>query len=78
MVTFEVKRPTSLELCEAYSSTQPGKILGLRSDSIALILQMANVNSESRVLLVDKTKGLLTGALIERGVSEIMCIEFAP
>lgn len=44
MVTFEVKRPNALELCEAYSSTQPAKIQGLRSDSLALIMQMANIN----------------------------------
>jgi hypothetical protein len=29
------------------------------------------------VLLVDKTKGLLSGALIERGVSEIMTVELS-
>jgi hypothetical protein len=29
------------------------------------------------VLLVDKTKGLLSGALLERGVSEIMNFEFS-
>jgi len=44
MVTFEVKKPNALELCEAYSSTQPAKIQGLRSDSLALIMQMANIN----------------------------------
>jgi tRNA (adenine-N(1)-)-methyltransferase non-catalytic subunit len=37
-VTFEVKKPTALELCEVYSQTQPNKILGLRSDSLALML----------------------------------------
>jgi tRNA (adenine58-N1)-methyltransferase non-catalytic subunit len=74
-VTFEVKRPTALELCEAYSQTAPTKILNLRSDSLGLLLQMANVNAESRVLLIDKTKGLLAGALIEKNVKEIMHME---
>jgi hypothetical protein len=36
---------------------------------------MANINSESRVLLVDKTKGLLAGALIEKNVKEILHVE---
>ena len=29
------------------------------------------------MLLVDKTKGLISGALLERGVSEIMTVEFS-
>lgn len=36
---------------------------------------MANVNAESRVLIVDKTKGLLAGALIEKNVKEIVHLE---
>jgi hypothetical protein len=36
---------------------------------------MANINSESRVLLVDKTRGLLTGALIEKHVKEVLHLE---
>jgi hypothetical protein len=54
---------------------QPNKILGLRSDSLAMLLQMANINAESRVLLLDKTRGLLAGALIEKGVKEILHVE---
>ncbi len=75
LVSFEVKKPTALELCEMYSQTQPGRILNLRADSLALLLQMANVNSDSRVLLIDKTRGLLAGALIEKNVKEIMHVE---
>jgi hypothetical protein len=36
---------------------------------------MGNINSDSRVLLIDKTKGLITGALIEKNVKEIMHVE---
>jgi len=36
---------------------------------------MANINYESRVLLVDKTKGFIAGALIERQVPEILHVE---
>jgi len=41
-------------------------------------MQMANISAESRVLTVDKTKGLISGALIEHGVAEIMVVELAP
>ena len=76
-VTFEAKKPTALELCEAYSQTDPKKILNLRSDSLALLIQLANINAESRVLLLDKTKGLIAGALIEKNVKEIMHMELS-
>jgi hypothetical protein len=36
---------------------------------------MANINQESRVLLIDKTRGLLAGALIEKNVKEILHVE---
>jgi tRNA (adenine58-N1)-methyltransferase non-catalytic subunit len=74
-VTFEVKKPTALEICEAYTQNQPNRILGLRSDTLGLMMQMANINAESRVLLIDKTRGLMAGALIEKGVKEILYVE---
>lgn len=44
----------------------------LRPDSLALMLHMANISAQSRVLLVENTKGLLAGALIERSVPHIL------
>ena len=41
------------------------------------MLNYANINYESRVLLCDKTKGMITGALIEKDVREIMNVDFA-
>ena len=38
---------------------------------------MGNINAESRVLLIDKTKGLLAGSLIEKNVKEIMHVELS-
>ena len=34
------------------------------------------MNYDSRVILVDRTKGLLTGALIEKDVNSILKIQF--
>jgi hypothetical protein len=39
------------------------------------MLNLANINAESRVLLADKTKGLITGALIEKDVKEVLHVE---
>jgi len=38
---------------------------------------LANINAESRILLLDKTKGLIAGALIEKNVKEIMHMELS-
>eukprot|EP00347_Sterkiella_histriomuscorum_P021361 403334251 len=77
LVTFQVKKPTAFELCNVYSQTNPVKIMALRPDSLGLLLNMANINYESRVLLCDKTRGLLAGSLVERDVREIMHVEFS-
>jgi len=77
LVRFEVKKATALELCEAYNQAAPNKIQGLRSDSLGLMLQLANICSESHVLLIDKTRGLLAGALIEKHAKEILSVELA-
>ena len=74
---FEVRRPNAVDLCEAYFARTPEKICGLRSDSLALLLNMANVSFESNVLLVDNTRGLLAGALIEKCASYILRVEFS-
>jgi hypothetical protein len=50
--------------------------MGLRPDSLGFLLNYANINYNSRVLLCDKTKGLITGALVEKDVREIMHVEF--
>ena len=74
-IRFEIRKPNALDLCETYSANSPDKIGGLRPDSLALLLNMANVNVNSRVLLIDNTKGLISGALIERDVSSVIKIE---
>jgi hypothetical protein len=41
----------------------------LRPDSLGYIINMANISTMSRVLLVDNTKGLVAGALCERSIA---------
>ena len=51
--------------------------MNIRPDTLALLLNFANINAESRVLLVDKTRGLVVGALIEKEVTEVVHLELA-
>ena len=76
MVTFEVRKPDALEMCDFYWQCYPEKIFYLRPDMVGFIMNMANVNFESKVLLVDSTRGLLSGVLVEKQVKYSMKIEF--
>ena len=75
-VWFEARRPTALNLCETYHRSSPDRICHLRPDSLALLLNVANVSFQSRVLLVENTKGFLSGALAERAVAYALRVEF--
>lgn len=43
---------------------------------LGYILNIANLNYESRVMLVDNTRGLMAGAVLERGVNHCQIVEF--
>ena len=58
-VWFEARRPTALNICETYHRSSPERLCNLRPDSLALLLNMANLSFQSRVILVDNTKGFL-------------------
>lgn len=61
-----VRRPFVRSICDAYFRKYPARIGCLRSDSLALLLSMANVTAYSDVLVVDMVGGLVTGAVAER------------
>lgn len=61
-----VRRPTATSICEAMYVKHPGKIGGLRVDTLALMLSLANVGAYARVLIVETCGGLVTGAVAER------------
>ncbi|QCD98800.1 hypothetical protein DEO72_LG7g77 [Vigna unguiculata] len=61
-----MRRPVARSICEAYFKKYPSKIGFLRVDTLSLLLSMANVSSNSDILVVDMIGGLLTGAVAER------------
>ena len=76
MVSFEVRRVTAIEACDFYYQYYPDKICHLRSDMLGYVLNYANVSFESRVLLVENTRGMMAGAVAERGINYCMRVEF--
>ena len=75
-MTFEVRKPTSLEICEAYFSCYPDRICFLRPDMLGFMLQMANISSESKVLIVENTRGFISGVMMEKEVKYGLRVEF--
>ncbi|XP_074274715.1 uncharacterized protein LOC141598821 [Silene latifolia] len=61
-----VRRPFVRSISNTYFKKNPTKIGYLRSDSLSLLLSMANITAHSDVLLVDMVGGLVTGAVAER------------
>ncbi|KAH9607054.1 hypothetical protein KSS87_013829 [Heliosperma pusillum] len=61
-----VRRPFVRSISDTYFKKNPTKIGYLRSDSLSLLLSMANITAHSDVLLLDMVGGLVTGAVAER------------
>jgi tRNA (adenine-N(1)-)-methyltransferase non-catalytic subunit len=76
LVTFEVREPDSLEICEAYFHCYPDRISFLRPDMLGYMLQMANISSESKVLMVENTRGFIPGVMIEKQIKYGLRVEF--
>ncbi|CAD6572124.1 MAG: tRNA (adenine(58)-N(1))-methyltransferase non-catalytic subunit trm6 [Cyphobasidiales sp. Tagirdzhanova-0007] len=58
--------PTVHNVCQYYFQLEPKKIRDLRPDTLAQMMALGNVRPGARVLVVDETSGLLTGAVAER------------
>jgi tRNA (adenine58-N1)-methyltransferase non-catalytic subunit len=56
----------SRNLCNHFIEREPQKVLDLRLDTVGQILNLANVQYGGKYLVMDDTKGLLLGAIIER------------
>ncbi|GMH36731.1 hypothetical protein BSKO_04604 [Bryopsis sp. KO-2023] len=59
-------KPTAATVCEAQFSINPEDICHLRADALAIMLNLANVSANKRVLVVESCMGLVTGAVAER------------
>lgn len=59
-------RPTTRLLIQAYTAKNPEKLCYLRIDSLAGMLHRCNIRSGARVIVVEGSQGLLTGAVLAR------------
>ena len=54
-------QPCARSLTDYWFQKQAAKIGGLRTDSLAILLSLANISSGSRTLIVDGIGGLIAG-----------------
>lgn len=66
IMKFVVLRPSTRLLCEMYFNKSPSKHVQLRIDTVAQLLSASNVQSGSRVMVLEHCQGLLVGAVMER------------
>ncbi|GJD10453.1 Phosphatidylserine synthase 2 [Galdieria sulphuraria] len=66
MVSVLVQKPTCCLLCEWYLKKNPEAILRLSPVSVGLVLRLANIVVESKVLIFEDTLGLLCASVAER------------
>ncbi|XP_061560056.1 tRNA (adenine(58)-N(1))-methyltransferase non-catalytic subunit TRM6 isoform X1 [Phycodurus eques] len=64
--TVTVLKPTCRILALMYHGREPGKICHLRFDTLALMLNLANIHAGSKVLVFETCAGLVLGAVMER------------
>ncbi len=58
--------PSAHNICSWQFAKDPQRIRGFRIDSLAQMLNLGDVRSGGRYMVVDDTSGLLTGAVLER------------
>ncbi|XP_067933661.1 tRNA (adenine(58)-N(1))-methyltransferase non-catalytic subunit TRM6-like [Watersipora subatra] len=66
MNVYTVLRPSVRLVADMHYQKDPAKICFLRMDTLAQVLTIGNVQSTSKVLLVEACQGLLAGAILDR------------
>eukprot|EP00965_Chrysotila_dentata_P223450 6193579-Pleurochrysis_carterae.AAC.1 len=58
--------PTALSIVDMHTAKSPEKVLGLRRDTLSILLSLSNAQPHARVLVLDGMQGLLIGAIAQR------------
>ncbi|KAI7903554.1 Gcd10p family-domain-containing protein [Cokeromyces recurvatus] len=66
MKVFTPVRPTLNTISNYFFSKNPEKIKHIRIDTLSILLSMANVHANAKLLVVDDTQGLIVASCLER------------
>ena len=71
------RRPTAAAICAAHFNKHPARIAHVRPDAVGILLHMANVCPGARILVLESSNGLITGAVAERlGGHGVVCATY--
>jgi len=62
----ELRYPSLYNVCEYAYELQENKIVNLRYDALAYILNSSNITHTSKVLIIENTDGIVTAGAVER------------
>jgi len=71
---LRLQKPTIRLLADCYYQQNPMKIINLRADLLAQILELSNVATSHKIAIVESAMGLLTAAVLDRLGGDGMCI----
>lgn len=74
---FEARFPCIADLADCLAQHVPHTICNLRTDSVGFLLNITNINSNSKVCLVENTRGFLMGCVMEKDIQQLTRVEFA-
>eukprot|EP00474_Spongospora_subterranea_P002245 CRZ02703.1 hypothetical protein [Spongospora subterranea] len=66
LVEIRVVRPSALTISKMYTGKKSEKVMGIRQDTLAMILYKASLRPMSQVLVLDDCLGLVTASIAER------------
>ena len=64
--SFSVVEPTMFNVCEYWFNKDQNRLRDIRPDSLAQMLNLANVRPGGRYLVVDDASGVLVSAVLDR------------
>lgn len=66
LTNIRILRPSSRLICKMYESREPAKICHMRIDTAAQIINMANIHSGSKAIVVETCSGLILSLAMQR------------
>lgn len=64
-------------VCEFWYKKDPNRIRGIRSDTLAQMMNLAGIRPDGRYLVVDEASGLIVTAVLDRLGCESLCVPSA-
>lgn len=72
---FSTIEPTVFNVCEYWFNKDKGRIHDIRSDTLAQMMNLANIRPGGKYLAVDDASGLIASSILARMDGELLGLE---